>query len=63
MELKQKCIKKLREKLEKDLQGIGIPTMLKEKRAIDQGAAGAATNIAPTSIGAYIDSLQASALI
>ena len=42
----------------KGLQGIGIPTMLKEKRAIDQ------TNsaIAPTSIGAYVDSLQASAL-
>jgi HK97 family phage major capsid protein len=32
--------------------------MLKEKRAIDQGASA----IAPTSIGAYIDSLQASAL-
>tara|TARA_R110000868_G_scaffold100442_1_gene276215 strand:+ start:488 stop:1735 length:1248 start_codon:yes stop_codon:yes gene_type:complete len=42
----------------KGLQGIGIPTMLKEKRAIDQGASA----IAPTSIGAYIDSLQASAL-
>jgi len=42
----------------KGLQGIGIPTMLKEKRAIDQGASA----IAPTSIGAYVDSLQASAL-
>jgi len=42
----------------KSLQGIGIPTMMKEERAIDQ------TNsaIAPTSIGAYVDSLQASAL-
>ena len=42
----------------KGLQGIGIPTMMKEKRAIDQ------TNsaIAPTSIGAYVDSLAASAL-
>ena len=40
------------------LQGIGIPTMLKEKRAIDQ------TNsaIEPTSVGAYVDALQASAL-
>ena len=46
----------------KSLQGIGIPTMMKEERAIVQGAAGAATNIAPTSIGAYVDSLQASAL-
>ena len=42
----------------KGLQGIGIPTMMKEERAIDQ------TNsaIAPTSVGAYVDSLQASAL-
>ena len=42
----------------KSLQGIGIPTMMKEERAIDQ------TNsaIAPTSIGAYVDSLSASAL-
>ena len=42
----------------KGLQGIGIPTMMKEERAIDQ------TNsaIAPTSIGAYVDSLAASAL-
>jgi len=46
----------------KGLQGIGIPTMMKEKRAIVQGAAGAVTNIAPTAIGAYVDSLQASAL-
>ena len=42
----------------KGLQGIGIPTMMKEERAIDQGASA----IAPTSIGAYVDSLQASAL-
>ena len=42
----------------KGLQGIGIPTMMKEERAIDQ------TNsaIAPTAVGAYVDSLQASAL-
>ena len=42
----------------KGLQGIGLPTFMTEKRAIDQ------TNsaIAPTSVGAYIDSLQASAL-
>jgi len=42
----------------KSLQGIGIPTMMKEERAIDQ------TNsaIAPTSVGAYVDSLQASGL-
>tara|TARA_Y100001938_G_scaffold150135_1_gene239763 strand:- start:412 stop:1656 length:1245 start_codon:yes stop_codon:yes gene_type:complete len=42
----------------KSFQGIGIPTMLKEKRAIDQ------TNsaIQPTSVGAYVDSLAASAL-
>ena len=40
------------------LQGIGIPTMLKEKRAIDQ----ANSEIAPTSVGAYVDALQASAL-
>ena len=53
-ELHQEAEKEAR----KGLQGIGIPTMLKEKRAIDQ------TNsaIAPTSIGAYVDSLQASAL-
>ena len=42
----------------KSLQGIGIPTMLKEKRAIDQTN----SDIAPTSIGAYVDSLSASAL-
>ena len=38
----------------KGLQGIGIPTFLTEKRAIDQ------TNsaIAPTAVGSYIDSLQ-----
>ena len=42
----------------KGLQGIGLPTFMTEKRAIDQ------TNsaIAPTSVGAYVDSLQASAL-
>jgi len=42
----------------KSLQGIGIPTMMTEKRAIDQ------TNsaIAPTAVGAYVDSLQAEAL-
>ncbi len=53
-ELHQEAEKEAR----KGLQGIGIPTMLKEKRAIDQ------TNsaIAPTSVGAYVDSLQASAL-
>ena len=42
----------------KGLQGIGIPTMMKEERAIDQ----ANSAIAPTSIGAYVDSLAASAL-
>ena len=42
----------------KGLQGIGIPTMMKEERAIDQGT----SLIAPTSVGAYVDSLQASAL-
>ena len=36
----------------KSLQGIGIPTMMKEERAIDQ----ANSAIAPTSIGAYVDS-------
>ena len=43
----------------KSLQGIGIPTMLKEKRAaIDQGTSA----IAPTAVGAYVDSLAASGL-
>ena len=42
----------------KSLQGIGIPTIMKEKRAIDQTN----SDIAPTSIGAYVDSLSASAL-
>ena len=42
----------------KGLQGIGIPTMMKEERAIDQTNSG----IAPTSVGAYVDSLQASGL-
>tara|TARA_R100000329_G_scaffold142833_1_gene126485 strand:- start:1194 stop:2429 length:1236 start_codon:yes stop_codon:yes gene_type:complete len=42
----------------KGLQGIGIPTFFTEKRAIDQGTSA----IAPTSVGAYVDSLQASGL-
>jgi len=43
----------------KGLQGIGIPTMLKEQRAaIDQGTSA----IAPTAVGAYVDSLAASGL-
>ena len=43
----------------KGLQGIGIPTMLKEQRGIiDQGTSA----IAPTAVGAYVDSLQASGL-
>lgn len=37
----------------KGLQGIGLPTFMTEKRAIDQGTSA----IAPTSVGAYIDSL------
>jgi len=42
----------------KSIDGIGIPTMLKEKRAIDQ------TNsaIAPTAVGAFVESLQAAGL-
>lgn len=41
------------------LQGIGIPTMLTEKRAvIDQGNSA----IAPTAVGAYVDALQADGL-
>lgn len=40
----------------KGLEGIGIPTMMSEKRAIDQ----ATSAIAPTSIGAYVDSLSQS---
>ena len=42
----------------KGLQGIGLPSFMTEKRAIDQ------TNsaIAPTAVGAYVDSLQASGL-
>ena len=42
----------------KGIDGIGIPTMLSEKRAIDQ------TNsaIAPTAVGAFVDSLQAAGL-
>jgi len=42
----------------KGLQGIGLPTFMTEKRAIDQ------TNsaIAPTAVGAFVDSLQASGL-
>ena len=43
----------------KGLQGIGIPTMMKEQRGIiDQGTSA----IAPTAVGAYVDSLQASGL-
>ena len=43
----------------KSLQGIGIPTMMTEKRAvIDQGTSA----IAPTAIGAYVDALQADGL-
>ena len=43
----------------KGLQGIGIPTILKEERAaIDQGTSA----IAPTAVGAYVDSLAASGL-
>ena len=42
----------------KGIDGIGIPTMLLEKRAIDQ------TNsaIAPTAVGAFVESLQAAGL-
>ena len=42
----------------KGLQGIGLPTFMTEKRAIDQ------TNsaIAPNAVGAFVDSLQASGL-
>ena len=42
----------------KGLQGIGLPSFMTEKRAIDQ------TNsaIAPTSVGAYIESLQETGL-
>ena len=42
----------------KSMQGIGIPTWMTEKRAIDQ------TNsaIAPVAIGAYVDALQADSL-
>tara|TARA_R110000851_G_scaffold30062_3_gene82171 strand:+ start:1700 stop:2944 length:1245 start_codon:yes stop_codon:yes gene_type:complete len=40
----------------KGLQGIGIPSFMTEKRAIDQGASA----IAPTSVGAYVDSLAQS---
>jgi HK97 family phage major capsid protein len=43
----------------KGLQGIGIPTMMKEQRGIiDQGTSA----IAPTAVGAYVDSLSASGL-
>ena len=42
----------------KGLQGIGIPTWMTEKRAIDQGGSA----IAPTSVGAFVDSLQANSL-
>jgi HK97 family phage major capsid protein len=42
----------------KGIDGIGIPTMLQEKRAIDQ------TNsaIAPTAVGAFVESLQEAGL-
>ena len=43
----------------KGLQGVGIPTILKEERAvIDQGTSA----IAPTAVGAFVDALQASGL-
>ena len=42
----------------KGLQGIGMPTWMTEKRAIDQSNSA----IQPTAVGAYIDSLQASGL-
>jgi len=42
----------------KGLQGIGLPSFMTEKRAIDQ----ATSAIAPTAVGAYVDSLQASGL-
>jgi HK97 family phage major capsid protein len=42
----------------KAIQGIGIPTMLTEKRTIDQGTSA----IAPVSVGAFIDSLQEAGL-
>lgn len=42
----------------KGLQGIGLPSFMTEKRAIDQGTSA----IAPTAVGAYVDSLQASGL-
>jgi len=43
----------------KSLQGIGIPSILKEERAvIDQGTSA----IAPTAVGAFVDALQASGL-
>ena len=42
----------------KGLQGIGLPTFMTEKRAIDQGA----SDIAPTAVGTFVDSLQASGL-
>ena len=42
----------------KGLQGIGIPTIMTEKRAIDQTTSA----IAPVAVGAYIDSLQEAGL-
>ena len=42
----------------KGLQGIGIPTFMSEKRAIDQTN----SQIQPTSVGAFVESLQASSL-
>ena len=42
----------------KGLQGIGLPSFMTEKRAIDQTTSA----IAPTSVGAYIESLQETGL-
>jgi HK97 family phage major capsid protein len=42
----------------KGIQGIGLPTFMTEKRAISQSGSA----IAPVSIGAYVDSLQAAGL-
>tara|TARA_R110001606_G_scaffold394930_1_gene566365 strand:- start:20852 stop:22087 length:1236 start_codon:yes stop_codon:yes gene_type:complete len=42
----------------KGLQGIGLPTFMTEKRAIDQTTSA----IAPTAVGTFVDSLQASGL-
>jgi len=42
----------------KGLQGIGLPTFMTEKRAIDQTGSA----IAPTSVAAFVDALQADSL-